>query len=351
MSIWDTYPASYRSHEISQILAAVESGECAALIGLSGSGKSNLMGFLANRITSGPPRVLVDCNRLAALTIDAFQHLLVSTLDPEIQERPDPATLNRLLKQYLEHPPGNLCLLIDRFEALEPIQAILGQNLRSLRDDFKYQLTMAIAARRSPDPTSELAELFFANSVWLGPLTETDARWSIQQFARRKGQIWEADQVEQLIAISWGYPSFLRAACEAYAQNTLLQMPQILEHPAVSRRLAEFWEDNPSPEQLQASGLAGHPWLKATAPLSIPQGELTAKEQALLDYLRQHADEVCDKQDLIEAVWPEDVVFEEGLRDESLAQLVRRLRVKIEAEPSRPQHLLTIPGRGYSYTP
>jgi hypothetical protein len=208
-----------------------------------------------------------------------------------------------------------------------------------------------IAARRSPDPTSELAELFFANSVWLGPLTETDARWSIQQFARRKGQIWEADQVEQLIAISWGYPSFLRAACEAYAQNTLLQMPQILEHPAVSRRLAEFWEDNPSPEQLQASGLAGHPWLQATAPLSIPQGELTAKEQALLDYLRQHADEVCGKQDLIEAVWPEDVVFEEGLRDESLAQLVRRLRVKIEAEPSRPQHLLTIPGRGYSYTP
>jgi energy-coupling factor transporter ATP-binding protein EcfA2 len=351
MSIWDTYPASYRDREVKMILNAITGGECAALIGLSGSGKSNLMGFLAYRLDNAPPRILVDCNRLPTLTIDAFQHLLVSTLDPQIRKKPNLATLSRLLEEQLENPSGKLTLLIDRFEALQPIQSIVGQNLRALRDSYKYQLTLVIAARRPPDQTSELAELFFANSIWLGPLEGSDARWSAQQFANRTGQSWSAEQLEQLISISGGYPSFLRAACQAYAQGMPLQIPQILTHPAVQRRLSEFWMDDPQPEHLQASRLADHPWLIATAPISIAPGELTAKELALLDYLRLHAGEVCEKQKLIEAIWPEDVIFEEGLRDESLAQLVRRLRVKIESEPSSPQHIHTIPGRGYSFTP
>jgi two-component system KDP operon response regulator KdpE len=60
---------------------------------------------------------------------------------------------------------------------------------------------------------------------------------------------------------------------------------------------------------------------------------------------------VCEKDDLIRAAWPEDRAFLEGLRDDSLAQLVRRLRKKIEPDPSNPRHIHTIPGRGYRYRP
>jgi DNA-binding response OmpR family regulator len=52
---------------------------------------------------------------------------------------------------------------------------------------------------------------------------------------------------------------------------------------------------------------------------------------------------------LARAVWPEDRVFGDGVRDDALAQLVRRLREKIEPAPSKPIHLLTVPGRGYRY--
>ena len=49
MSEWQTYPAEYRQKEITQILKAVRAGESAALVGLSGAGKSNLVGFLYHR--------------------------------------------------------------------------------------------------------------------------------------------------------------------------------------------------------------------------------------------------------------------------------------------------------------
>jgi ABC-type phosphate/phosphonate transport system ATPase subunit len=54
MSVWDTYPVTYRQNEVQSILAAVRAGECAAVVGLSGAGKSNLMGFLANRADAFP---------------------------------------------------------------------------------------------------------------------------------------------------------------------------------------------------------------------------------------------------------------------------------------------------------
>ena len=58
---------------------------------------------------------------------------------------------------------------------------------------------------------------------------------------------------------------------------------------------------------------------------------------------------MCEKDDLIRAVWPEDALYERGIRDDSLAQVVRRLREKIEADPSAPQYIQTVPGRGYRF--
>jgi len=45
MSIWDSFPANYRSAEATVIRTAVKAGECAAVVGLSGAGKSNLLGY------------------------------------------------------------------------------------------------------------------------------------------------------------------------------------------------------------------------------------------------------------------------------------------------------------------
>jgi DNA-binding winged helix-turn-helix (wHTH) protein len=119
----------------------------------------------------------------------------------------------------------------------------------------------------------------------------------------------------------------------------------------VQHRLAEFWASQPSVEAITCSRLAELPLLQHPSSRVNESPQLTAKEHLLLEYLQFHAGEVCGKDDLIRAVWPEDRVFSQGVRDDSLAQLVRRLRQKIEPDPNQPRQILVVPGRGYRYCP
>jgi hypothetical protein len=349
MPVWDTYPDDYRAKETRFLLAAAGAGECAAVIGLSGAGKSNLMGFLAHRLsTPGLPLALVDGNRVRPPGCDGLFALAAQVLDDEggaAVPIPALARLERSVARRLGEPGAKLCLLFDRYDALPPAdRAAASGPLRALRDRYKYQLSYIFATRRPVDPADELAELLYANTLWLGALASADARWSAAQYAARRGLSWGEDVLNRLVDLSRGYPALLRAACEAYAAGAPLEPEALRAHPAVQRRVEEFWADQPSAEDLRRSGLTGHPLLAAAGPaLSAGSPDLTASEHRLLAYLQRHTGAVCEKDDLIRAVWPEERVVD-GLRDDSLAQLVRRLRQKIGAE-----RIQTVPGRGYRY--
>lgn len=365
MSAYASYPPTYRLQEVQAIQTATQAGECVSIVGLSGSGKSNLMGFLEYHLNQldGASRAryrLVDCNRLAQPSAEGLFNLLGDTLNMEASTPASgPAgaweALERATSRSLQAAPA-LCLLLDRFDALalpgvSPAEtAAINSGLRALRDTHKYALTFVTATRRPLDPTSELAELFYAHTHWLGPLAPADVRWSASHYASRRGLSWDEATLEQIHALSWGYPSFVRAICEAYASGTALTLEALQAHPAVVRRVQEFLADQPGAEMLHLSRLSGHPLLPGSPPTKgFDASQLTAKEHLLWEYLRQHPDQVCEKDQLVQAVWPEDRIFERGIRDDSLAQLVRRLREKIETDPSNPQHILTIPGRGYRY--
>jgi hypothetical protein len=72
--------------------------------------------------------------------------------------------------------------------------------------------------------------------------------------------------------------------------------------------------------------------------------ELSPKEFALLAYLYEHSGQVCSKDDIANAVWPE---YQAGVYDYQVENLVRRLRSKLELDPANPQLLLTMRGLGY----
>ena len=69
---------------------------------------------------------------------------------------------------------------------------------------------------------------------------------------------------------------------------------------------------------------------------------LTELENRLLEYLLLHAGHILTIQDLIDHIWGSGG----GDRD-MLRQLVRRLRAKIEPDPSQPVFIETVPGKGY----
>lgn len=368
MSAWEEYPAGYRQAEVEFLRRAMCAGECAALAGLSGSGKSNLLGFLAARVElppDCPQPVLIDCNRMAGLQPQDFYRLVADAIGlPAARTEGDAlAEIENLLQASLSGG-RRVGLLVDRFDVLmeQAWFPSVANNLRALRDRFKYRLVYVAAARRALEEAGELAELFFGHTLWLGPLAEEDALWSarrdFRRYSGRPDSIAQAE-LEQILRLSGGYPSILRAICEAHAAGVPLEAQALLHSAPVARRLAEFWQDAPSREALENSRLAEHAWLGSmpselrVANIAHAQdfdlSQLTAKENLLLRYLIDHPGRVCEKDELVQAVWPEDVIFRRGVRDESLAQLVRRLRTKVEDSPENPVHILTSPGRGYIY--
>jgi hypothetical protein len=353
MSDWDTYPDSYRQQEVNAIVETARSGGSALVVGLSGSGKSNLLAFLAYRWPqiaagqeSGVDFVLVDGNRLPDATADAFLTAMSSALVAGALE------LFAAVESYLAGSQRVLCFLLDRTERLRADkQEKLWNNLRALRDTHKYRLCYVLARRAELQPDNEFAELFFGNTLWLGPLSEADTLWNIARFQQRVKQGWPQEDIQAIASLSGGYPSLVKALCEVKAQSGAMDYEAVSMHPAVRRRIEEFWADAPTEEMLRRSVLDGHRLLKSGQVAALDTAELTAKEHALLSYLQAHPGEVCEKHILIEAVWPEDKVYEAGIRDDSLAQLVRRLRGKIEPDPGEPRYILTVPGRGYRFIP
>jgi two-component system, OmpR family, KDP operon response regulator KdpE len=70
---------------------------------------------------------------------------------------------------------------------------------------------------------------------------------------------------------------------------------------------------------------------------------LTPKEFDLLRYLVAHANKAITHRELLQAVWGPDY----GDQVDYLRVVVNQLRKKIEAQPSKPVHLLTEPWVGY----
>jgi DNA-binding response OmpR family regulator len=74
---------------------------------------------------------------------------------------------------------------------------------------------------------------------------------------------------------------------------------------------------------------------------------LTAKEFDLLYFLARHPRRVFSRQQLMARVWG----YESALDTGTVTVHIRRLREKIEPDPSRPRFLETLWGVGYRFTP
>jgi hypothetical protein len=72
---------------------------------------------------------------------------------------------------------------------------------------------------------------------------------------------------------------------------------------------------------------------------------LTDLEYRLLLLLYGRLNKICDKYQIVEAVWGEEYI--DQVDDARIDKLLSRLRAKVEPEPRNPRYILTVRGRGY----
>ena len=115
---------------------------------------------------------------------------------------------------------------------------------------------------------------------------------------------------------------------------------------AVLRRAGQQAAISVEEEPVTSGDITINP-LSRTVSLREEALSLTAKEFDLLYLLISHPRQVFNRDQLLERVWGES----EYIDPSTVTVHIRRLREKIEVDPSSPIHLITVWGVGYKFEP
>ncbi len=132
-------------------------------------------------------------------------------------------------------------------------------------------------------------------------------------------------------------------------KNEQITLLNCLHHQKISPD-----EQKPS-HYLWSTGLVTHKTNRVFSPLletyiqsregtTPPATDFTKKENLLFNYLKDHLNELCERDDIIHAVWPEQE--ELGVSDWAIDRLVARVRAKLKSQNS-PYKIITVVTRGY----
>lgn len=285
----------------------------------------------------------------------------------------------------------NLRALRDRYPSRLVYVLGIGKTLLSLRNIPELM---------------EFAELFSSHSHTLQALNTDDVRRVATQFALDNHVTFSEEDIGFIVNQSGGHPGILATVCQVLAENTVdgvtrdvrivqshladnanlriecvklwrslsldsqnallhfvqsgnaetLSTKHLKQHgiivqngdgnPAIFSKLFEEFirrqnlVQSPDEKGIRIDVESGHVYVDG----NIAE-VLTKLEYRLLLLLYGNLDKICDKYSIVESVWGEDYI--EEVDDARIEKLISRLRQKIEPNPSEPQYLLTIRGRGY----
>jgi hypothetical protein len=327
-------PLHFRHDIVSRLFALAQAGESASVVGVSGTGKSNLFNHLLNPAIQshflGAEAfhflfVRIDCHNLLDFSVRAILSLFLEELR-RLEERREDLGLDDTLFHHLDRyhealiaarddllrvqysfgqavrpflagSQRRLIFLVDQFDELPlAVDPRLFTLLRGLRESYKDRLAYLVftrntlAAVMSHDlAREELYELMAANVLGLGPYERRDARLMLERIAQRHGLTVPEAAVELLIVASGGHAGLLRASLFAARSHldelaaTAGPIPELLAHDHnVNAECAKIWASLTLEEQqLLAAVAQGAPldWPESAAygaPLD-PAGLLTLK--------------------------------------------------------------------------
>lgn len=467
---WSDYEITYCAREMAQLAEWMKFGLSGTVVGLPGTGKSNLLGFLSHRLdarrfylkeTADSVFVIpIDLNNLPANNMATFyrvilrsfyemRHQFSANLQDQIvhlyrenRASRDPFLTQSALREILfqvQAEKKRVVLVMDGFDLFcEQANVRLTRTLRGLRDSFKHVVSFIVGMRQEvvylSDPTvlGDLYELLDTHVCWVHPMLPADAAHLIKKQTFQSLTKPDEKAVQLIGTVTGRYPSLLKVACHYWlthqdSTSADWDVNVLVSHPPFTYRLAEIWRGLTGEEQMVLTevqklqnlaevaeirnqlnsqkqigfikafedldkkyagtvrrltikgALAGSPYGWAIAGdlfaayveivgegsrgglryderancffQGVRQLNLTPLEGNLLHGLLRRPREIQDYPALIEATWPEEMFDEELLfhKKESLQQLVRSLRLKIEPVPAKPCYIINHKGMGGGY--
>ena len=290
---------------------------------------------------------------------------------------------NRALKYFDAHdhdfqPPQKADIqkipttfIIDHFEELlERGDQNLFNQLRVVRDSSKYHVTYLIVIGRQLDLSAyanqleNFFELITETKFYFPACSLEETNEVIDIIAKRLELTLAETAQEAIYQYSGGIPALIKSwllrgqeqvNASQRAQGTLnriwsaltISQQQSLQSllknnvPVEDKALLQWKvvENNKILSQALQDFIGQQQPLKNIDTL---HNNLTATEFRLYEHLKQHPDQICDRDHLIAAAWPED--NPEGVSDEALDQAMSRLRRKLSGHD---YEVKTIKGRGY----
>lgn len=261
------------------------------------------------------------------------------------------------------------------------------------------------ARLRSPDDHEGFYELFSRSILGLKPYTPVDARRVLAQLAVRRRFSLTVQQEETLLYLSGAHPGLMVALFDQFlhcregfpvAGSAEEVVRWALAQESVGEECRKVWNGLRQDEQLalhrlvqgrdvpyalhellvlkgvlyaaegggslfgspvlrdyvrtQVSVDVGSLWLDEPAAAVWIEGrrvsDLTRLEFELLRYLYRRRGQVCSREEILGAVYPDEHIEAAG-GDNRVDSLMRHLRRAVEPVPEQPRYLLTVRGHGY----
>ena len=281
-----------------EILADLISGRCAAITGLSNTGKSTLMRALASQPVSkgyaaGSKRpaafVYVDCNRAVALSAQAFYEVMLRAILEQLEAELDEPlasairehhqaiteanlaftaslSFNLALTELCEELGKDLVLLVDEFDEIyAELEERALVNMRALWDRFGDRLRYVIATVRSLTELrgrmveGEFAEMFSRSSYRMPSLDEKPA---LQLLAELDIADLSEEQRLACFQLAGGHPGLLAATAQALlglADDPEDLLPRVMQSPQPGAECMKIWTQLTEEEQAHLGSLVLRP--------------------------------------------------------------------------------------------
>ena len=167
--------------------------------------------------------------------------------------------------------------------------------------------------------------------------------WEITRWLRSRGDVpiimltARREEMDRIAGLEMGADDYI---VKPFSPQELVSRVR-----AVLRRARK-----PEEEEQEQPLIIGDIRMEPKTRLVLVRGEsvnLTAKEFDLLLHLMRHPRQVFTRDQLLERIWGLSDYIDPG----TVTVHIRRLREKMESDPSKPDHLQTVWGVGYKFEP